>query len=169
MYKKITRNFSKNKRQKPKEGTLTDKIQNIKAMKEKLKGYEQVSNIDDVPLNTHLRYVTLVNENGSYVQKFRLGGNLIKKAPDYIKLQSKDFHWCVQKKHYNKDKTQVLFETIFFQKISQATIDKKIIVHSQQEIKKLKSEINNLRFENTRLRQQLQTKLGTKFLNTLRS
>jgi len=144
MYKRVTRNFTKNKYKKPKEGSFTDKIQNIESMKDKLKNYEQVSNIDDVPLRTHIRYVTLVKENGVHKQKFRLGGMLIKKEKDYIKLQSKDFHWSVQKKHFD-DQKNVLFETIFFKKISKGDIDKHIILQLQKEIKQLETENKLLR------------------------
>ena len=51
-------------------------------MKEYLKEYEKVDNIYNVPLGTHLRYVTW--KDGK--QKFRLGGTLTRNEKDYIKV-----------------------------------------------------------------------------------
>ena len=150
MNRNFTRNFTKNNNyKKPKGGSITDNIQDLDSVKEKLKGYKQVSNIDDVPIGTYIRYITLVNDNGQKVQKFRFGGELIKNAPEYIKLKSKDFHWSVQKIHYADSlKKKVLFKTIFFEKISQATIDRTVILQ-------LKKEIESLQKENKLLRQKL--------------
>ncbi len=144
MYYKVTKNFTKSNYKKPAKGSITDNIQNIASMKERLKNYEQVENIDNVPLGTHIRYLTLVDENGIKKQKFRLGGILVKKEKDYIKLKTRDYHWSVQKKHYDKNKN-VIFETIFFKKISQASIDKNVILNLQKEIQQLKKENKILR------------------------
>ena len=87
--KKYTKNFSKNNNYKrPAEGSKTDQLQTTKAMKDKLKNYEKVADIDEVPYNTYIRYITW--KDGQH--KFRLGGKLIKKERDYIKLASNDFH-----------------------------------------------------------------------------
>tara|TARA_B100001094_G_C18168578_1_gene793692 strand:- start:342 stop:812 length:471 start_codon:yes stop_codon:yes gene_type:complete len=145
MYKKSQRKFGTSNYKRPVGGSKTDQLQNIKSMKEKLIGYEQVNNIDDVSIGTHVRYVTLVNEDGKKKQKFRLGGILSKNEPDYVRLQSKDFYWSVQKKHYDESKKKVLFKTVFFQKISQATIDKNVILQLQKEIKQLQKENKLLR------------------------
>ena len=49
--KKYTKNFSKNNNYKrPAEGSKTDQLQTSKAMKEKLKNYEKVEDIDEVPI-----------------------------------------------------------------------------------------------------------------------
>ena len=56
--------------------TYTDTLQNKKAMQEKLKNYERVDDIEDVSINTHVRYVTL---DKTKKQVFRLGG-LLKKS-----------------------------------------------------------------------------------------
>ena len=55
--------------------TYTDTLQNKQAMQEKLKNYRRVDDIEDVAINTHVRYVTLDKEQK---QVFRLGG-LLKK------------------------------------------------------------------------------------------
>ena len=74
MYVRYTKNLKNSNYKKPTGGSITDNLQNTKSMKEKLKNYVRVENIDDVPLNTHVRYITW--KDG--VQKFRLGG-LLKK------------------------------------------------------------------------------------------
>ena len=74
---------------------------------EKLQGYEKVDNIEDVPLNTHIRYF-VTNPDGS--QTFRLGGFLHNKqnADRYIMLTNGRDIWSVQVKG-----------TVFFRKMSQ--------------------------------------------------
>ena len=52
-----TKNLLKSKYERP-EMTYTDTLQTNAAMKEKLQGYERVSDINNVALNTHVRYVT---------------------------------------------------------------------------------------------------------------
>ena len=139
--KKYTKNFSKNNNyKKPEKGSKTDQLQNSKAIKEKLKNYEKVNDIDEVPYNTYIRYITW--RDGQH--KFRLGGKLIKKEKDYIKLASNDFHWSVQKKHFDSN-GNVIFETMFFKKVSQDQINKKIISDMQREIDRLKKENQLLR------------------------
>jgi hypothetical protein len=60
-----------------------------------LKDYEQVEDINKIKKGTHLRYFSKC-EDGMY--KFRLGGKLIVNStlPDYIVLSSKTKKWCVQ-------------------------------------------------------------------------
>ena len=73
---------------------------------EKLQGYEQVDDISEVPLNTHLRYFR-TNPDGS--QTFRTGGFLHNKknAETYIMLSNGKSVWSVQIKG-----------TVFFKKMT---------------------------------------------------
>jgi hypothetical protein len=54
-----------------------------------------ISDIDDIKLGTHLRYIIINDDN---VYKFRLGGNLINKKgfPIYIILNNGKMSWSVQ-------------------------------------------------------------------------
>lgn len=72
---------------------------------EKLENYEKVTNINDVPIGTHIRYFT--TENGE--KKFRLGGLLINKSglPEYVVISTGTRKWSVQTK-----------DTIFFKQMS---------------------------------------------------
>ncbi len=138
--KKYTQNLNNSNYKRPVGGTKTDRMQTTKDMKKKLKDYELVKDIDNVPYNTHIRYVTW--KDGT--QKFRIGGKLIKKERDYIKLANNDFHWSVQKKHYDQSGVEV-FKTVFFKKISQDQINRQIISEMQREIERLKKENQYLR------------------------
>ena len=89
--------------------TYTDTLQTTQAMKEKLKNYDKVDNVDDVPLGTHVRYVTW--KNGK--QRFCLGGLLKEKHSKYVKLSNNNFHWSVQKQHFDNSH-RVIFNTVFF-------------------------------------------------------
>ena len=93
-----TRNLLRSKYDRPKK-TYTDTLQTNKAMSEKLVGYVRVDDIDYVPLNTHVRYVTY--REGKQV--FRLGGLLKFKHPKYVRLSNGTNHWSVQREHLNKD------------------------------------------------------------------
>ena len=97
--------------------TYTDTLQNKDAMQEKLKNYERVDDIDDVPLNTHVRYVTLDKEKK---QVFRLGGLLKKIHSKYVQLTNGTHIWSVQRYHYSDDQSddEPIFETVFFRIIS---------------------------------------------------
>jgi hypothetical protein len=61
----------------------------------KLEGYEEVNNLEEVPLNTHLRYFTQ-NEQG--IDQFRTGGFLQNKtnADKYVILTNGKNNWSVQ-------------------------------------------------------------------------
>ena len=67
-------------------------------MNEKLHNYERVTDIDEVLINTHVRYVTLDKDKK---QVFRLGGFLIRNTPKYVQLSNGNVKWSVQKYHYD--------------------------------------------------------------------
>tara|TARA_Y100000590_G_scaffold202423_1_gene229909 strand:+ start:2140 stop:2817 length:678 start_codon:yes stop_codon:yes gene_type:complete len=111
--------------------TLTDTLQSTSAMREKLKNYIRVNNIDDVRLGTHVRYVTW--KNGK--QRFCLGGILKEVHSAYVKLANKSFHWSVQKQHFDNNRT-IIFNTVFFRVLSKSErgIDKEELqLQSQQQ------------------------------------
>lgn len=99
--------------------TYTDTLQNKKSMTEKLKNYERTDNIEDVPINTHVRYVTL---DAGKKQVFRLGGLLKKIHSKYVQLSNGTHLWSVQRNHYADDdpdkEDEPIFETVFFRIIS---------------------------------------------------
>tara|TARA_B110000971_G_C19950248_1_gene473040 strand:- start:503 stop:967 length:465 start_codon:yes stop_codon:yes gene_type:complete len=131
--------------------TYTESIQNKAAIKEKLKNYERVEDIDDVEFDTHVRYFTLDKQNK---QVFRTGGLLIKKHSEYVKLSNGRMQWSVQRYHYDADddeKENPIFETVFFARISkQDEFNKKeekyiaIIKKQRDEINKLKDIIKKI-------------------------
>jgi len=75
-------------------------------IKKKLEGYKKVSNISEVPIDTHLRYF-IKNPNGE--TSFRLGGFLHNKenCEKYVVLSNGKKTWSVQ-----------IPNTIFYQKLS---------------------------------------------------
>lgn len=109
----------------PEGGTYQDSIQNKKDMLEKLNDYERINSIEDIPLKTHVRYVTLSKETPRK-QVFRLGGILEAIHPKYIQLSNGTYKWSVQRYHYNDGDVsetstvndEPIFETIFWKKLS---------------------------------------------------
>lgn len=128
--------------------TYTDKLQTTKAMQDKLKNYSRVESVDTVPLKTHIRYVTW--KNGK--QRFCLGGFLIEKHEEYVKLTNNSLNWCVQKKHYENDK--LLWKTVFFKNKNYKS-DKEIINKQKRDLNDYKKLIQKLEKENKILRQKL--------------
>ena len=153
---------SESKYVRPKE-TYSDKLNKLgnEAMEEKLidyvrigEGYSKYKSIDDVPLNTHIRYVT--QKDG--VLTFRLGGFLKKTFPDYIVLTNNKVNWSVQKYHWNlgddssRDTNESTssertprFTTIFFKKKTEEDSLHETIDTKNEVIK------DNLRLIDTRL------------------
>ena len=82
--------LSKTNYVRPETGTYQDSIQNKKDMLEKLLNYERVDSVEDIPLKTHVRYVTL-SKDAPRKQVFRLGGTLEAIHPKYIQLANCNF------------------------------------------------------------------------------
>jgi len=133
-YTTSTTNLSYNKQWKRPEKTYTDSLQTTQAMREKLKNYERVKKLEDVPLNTHVRYVTWKNDR----QRFCLGGLLKEIHPKYVKLSNGQFHWSVQRQHFNEKKDKVIFNTVFFKVIFKNTPIKNNLTDQEKEIKRLR-------------------------------
>ena len=128
-----TRRLAKSSYERPKV-TFTDTLQSNDKMKEKLQNYIRVDDIDDVSLNTHLRYVTL--KDGE--QRFCLGGLLKKKHNKYVVLSNGTFSWSVQRYHFNEEDDEPIFETAFFRILSKEEQQGDLIEKQSQEIEKLK-------------------------------
>ena len=135
-----------------------------------LENYEEVEDIDNVPLYTHVRYITYKDNK----QQFFPGGVIIVKSKKYIILSNeirdkninekgpikkgrRPITWSVQK--YKLDNNGNQFQTIFFRRITEdeqnnnnniekanETIDEQneLIDKQQREIVKLKKFIKSL-------------------------
>ena len=121
-YKKVGRSYQDN--------LTPDEI------KKKLEDYKLVKDIDDVGLNTHLRYFMIDEKTGK--KHFRLGGFLTKNENDYIVLSNGQLSWSVQKNN-----------STFFQKLSNSEIKEEV---ENKLIKKYEKTIIALNNENTKLK-----------------
>lgn len=108
-------------------------------IKKKLEEYKQVDDIEDVSLNTHIRYFTFNPTNGK--KQFRLGGFLTKIGDKYVVLSNGSLSWSVQKKN-----------TVFFSKMSFSDLKDELI---EKISKKYEKEISKLADENKELKNTL--------------
>ena len=132
-----TRRLAKSNYQRPKK-TYTDTLQTNEGMKEKLKNYVQVDDVEDININTHVRYVTL--KEGK--QRFCLGGLLRKIHPKYVVLSNGTFSWSVQRYHYGDDTdSEPSFETVFFRILSKQEQQQQQIEDQQQELEILRRKL----------------------------
>lgn len=109
---------------------------------EKLQGYEQVHDIAEVPLNTHIRYFVKQKDG---TQTFRTGGFLSNKqnADKFVMLSNGKQGWSVQVKG-----------TVFFKKMSQK--DEIAAIHAQYK-KKLDEKDEVI----AKLKKYIKTKINT--------
>lgn len=132
-----TRRLAKSNYQRPKK-TYTDTLQTNLAMKEKLKNYVQVDDVEDININTHVRYVTL--KDGQ--QRFCLGGLLRKIHPKYVVLSNGTFSWSVQRYHYSDETdSEPVFETVFFRILSKQEQQQQLIDAQQEELNQLRNRL----------------------------
>jgi len=100
--------------------TYSDSLQTMDKIKEQLKGYEKVDNIELIEVGTPVRYITW--KYGK--MRFCVGGLLVAKLPTYCKLTNfkKDIQWNVKKEHQKnpRDKKDI-FKTIFYKKCFNST------------------------------------------------
>jgi hypothetical protein len=83
-------------------------------IEELLENYVRVDNIDEIPVNCHIRYVTL---DSSKKQCFRDGGRLVYTTDKSVCLSRGSFKWYVKKLHFEfPDDKEPIFETIFWKK-----------------------------------------------------
>ena len=97
-----------------KEGKSMQQTLSPNEIKEKLQEYVQIDNIDDVPLNSHIRYFTVDKKSGK--KQFRLGGFLTKNENEYAVLSNGKVSWSVQKNN-----------SIFFKKMSYDDLKQELI------------------------------------------
>ena len=106
----------------------------LRIFKKKLQNYVRVDDVEDIRINTHVRYVTL--KDGQ--QTFRLGGLVKKIHNKYVVLSNGTLSWSVQRYHWDDPSKEPVFETVFFRILSQDEQQKKIIREQQEEIERLK-------------------------------
>jgi hypothetical protein len=129
--KRLTRDTTYNKTKKSYQDNLSPA-----EIKQKLEEYSQVDKIDDVSLNSHLRYFTINVKTGK--KQFRLGGFLTKIDKDYVVLSNGTLSWSVQKKN------NIFFRKMTFQELKEE-LTEKIKKTYQSEIKKLKDDNKKLK------------------------
>jgi hypothetical protein len=110
-------------------------------IKKKLEEYQQVDDIDDVKIGTHLRYFTFNPSTGK--KQFRLGGFLSKLDQDYIIMNNGQLSWSVQKE-----------KSVFFKKLSFGELKEELI---EKISKKYEKKIVDLVEENSKLKSTLKT------------
>ena len=104
--------------QRPKK-TITDEYQNEESIQEKLKDYVEINpeEIDNLPVDTHLRYITYNTQQKK--ELFRFGGFLKIIHPKYIILKTKKNSFSVQRYIYDY-KGNLIYKTRFFKNWRQA-------------------------------------------------
>ena len=136
--------------------TYTDTIQDIDKIKKLVKDYTRVESIDEVPLGTFVKYLTLKNNK----QRFCIGGRLYKKHKDYVILAGvNNSRFSVQRYHWNKNsdkkKDQPIFITIFWKsKFDCNTVNVKKL---KQTIKELHQSNEQLMEDNEKLKKTIIT------------
>ena len=134
------------------EETYQDTLQNKTAMLEQLENYERVENVEDIPLKTHVKYVTLHAQTKKQV--FRIGGILEAINPKYVLLSNGQFKWSVQRYHYCDDASteETFFETVFWRLISKAERLEAKLEDVLEENNRLKEKLNEIIEENLKLK-----------------
>jgi len=134
-------------------------------IKEKLKDYIIVENVNSVEIGTHLRYFSF--DNTTKTKKFRLGGNLCKidNLGRFLTLTNGQIKWSVQipntifyKKLSNEEYKEELKKEIMTELESDnkdLNKAKKLIKNLNKKITKLIEENNILKKNNDKLNNQL--------------
>jgi hypothetical protein len=108
-------------------------------VKDKLAEYSRVENIDEIPINSHIRYFSIDPKTNK--KSFRLGGFLTKIDKDYIVLSNGKISWSVQKN------SSIFFKKLSYQELKDELIEK--ISH------KYEKQITMLAEENEKLKKTL--------------
>lgn len=122
--------------------TYQDTLQNKEDMLKYLENYKRVDDFDEIPLNSHIRYVTLDKNNK---QVFRLGGYLKQIYSNYLVLSSGKLNWCVQRYHYIDGNPEPIFKTVFWYMVSKEDILMQKIIEQESKIKKLEKTLNYIK------------------------
>lgn len=142
--------------------TLTEEYQNIDLIQEKLKNYVEVpfDDIDFIPLNTHIRYISF--DPKTKKELFRFGGLLKSRFKEYMILSGKEEKTFSVQRYIKDNKGKIIYNTRFFKLKNkkeiledklQNTVEKSkefltkqndIILKQQNEIEELRSMIQEL-------------------------
>lgn len=112
-------------------------------IKEKLQEYTQLETINDVPLNSHIRYFTIDKKSGK--KQFRLGGFLTKIDNEYVVLSNGKLSWSVQKNN------SIFFKKMSYEELKQELIEKisnkfeKKIISLEKENESLKTTLKDIK------------------------
>ena len=151
----MAQSLAEDKYKRPKQ-TYTDKLDEDD-IANKLVDYIKVDNINDVKLNTHLRYFTLEadKKNGFVTRKFRMGGFLSNKNnPDkYLILSNGRKSWSVQTAN-----------SVFYRKMTNEEIKDEY----EDEIEELKKINKKILKQNEKLKQFI-TKQGHNYKDILKT
>ena len=139
MSKNITTRLSRDTTYKKKNNSYQNNL-SPNEIKKKLEEYQQVDDVFNLELNTHLRYFT-IDKSGK--KQFRLGGFLTKinKENKYVILSNGKLSWSVQ-----------IENSVFFKKVSFSELKQEII---EKTAKKYSSKIKILEEENAKLKKTL--------------
>ncbi len=136
--------------------TLTDKLTS-EDIKNKLEDYIEVEDISKVPLNTHIRYFTEIEDKvkKKKIKVFRLGGFLINKNnyDQYVVLSNTPETGVInnQKKTWSVNtKTSIFYRKQNLDEIKEQYKDELEEVYD--EVDNLKKQIKKLKAENTKLK-----------------
>ena len=112
-------------------------------IEEKLDGYVKVDDLDEVPLNTHMRYFT-TDKRGQKV--FRMGGFLYRRDDDrYVILTNGKDRWSVQRA-----------DAVFYRKLSHKEEIEQMKEAFQKELHKRNSMIRKLKKKIDELQEELE-------------
>lgn len=129
--------ISKDNYNRPKH-TIQDKMTE-EEIDEKLEDYIEITDIKKVPINSHIRYFTLIpDDKGQLKKSFRLGGFLKNKdnADKYIILTNNSVSWTVQ------IDTSILYRKMSIDEIKEEY--ETIIKDSEEQILNLKKDNKKL-------------------------
>lgn len=91
-----------------------------KEMADMLEDYIRIDDIAEIPLYSHVRYITLDKDG---CQAFRSGGHVEQISKRYVHIRSGKLKWYVPRYHYDVDadpqRREPIFETIFWKKRDQ--------------------------------------------------
>jgi hypothetical protein len=114
-----------------------------KEMTEMLEDYIRIDDIAEIPLYSHVRYITLDKEG---CQAFRSGGYVEQVSKRFVHIKSGNLKWYVPRYHYDAEKdpgkTTPIFETIFWKKRDQVDDIVDYLETQKTEIEFLKEQLH---------------------------
>ena len=102
--------------------TITDTLQDPKQIEEKLKNYIELksSEVEDIVIGSHLRYITLDKKTNS--ERFCTGGLLRVKNSKYVILAGKDNLTFSVQRYFRDGNDKIIYKTRFFKKLKPTEI-----------------------------------------------